>query len=403
MSRRRRPAARGPAAGRWHWFDGIVLVLVAGIVYASLARRGAIDCSHAMQSFLREGMHLSGSDALGNVFAYLLLGAAMAVAWRLRRPHPGWTAALLAILACALLSASMEAAQACMTDRVSAWWDLLFNTLGGALGWFGVGLLQPLWAAVHRSGVGRDTQSRLLAVALLAAVAWLTAETAPWVPTSDVGVLAHNVRAVWRSLGTGYLDPWRLAARLGEWLALGLLLSLPLRRPLLAVLPFGALAAAALGLRLLLQGTPPPSPELVVTLPVAALALLALPRLGARACAALAIAAATLAVAAYELAPGNGLPQAFRWRLLLLQGNPIGGIELAAYFGWYAMTVVAAGHVLTGRALAWVPVPVLLLAAAEWAQTTLPGRTPDLSPPVIALAVGALAAGMLAETRARRR
>lgn len=403
MSRRRGRSARGPVAGRWHWFDGIVLVLAAGIAYASLAHRGSMDCSLALQRFLREGAVLSGSDALGNLFAYLLLGAALGVAWRLRRPDPGWTAALLAIGFCALLSASMEAAQACMPTRVSAWWDLAFNTVGGALGWFGVRLLRPVWAAIDRSGVGHHTQSRLLAVALLAAVAWLTAETAPWVPSSDVAVLAQNVRAALRSLGTSHLDPWRLAARLGQWLALGLLLSLPLRRPLLAVLPFGALAAAALGLRLALQGTPPPSPELVVALPVAALALLALPRLGTRTCAALAIGAASFAMAAYELAPGYGMTQPFRWRVLLLQGDPIAGIQLAAYFGWYAMTMVAAGHVLTGRALAWVPVPVALLAAAEWAQTTLPGRTADLSPPLIALAVGALAAGMLAGARARRR
>jgi len=229
------------------------------------------------------------------------------------------------------------------------------------------------------------------------------AETAPWVPTADVGVIRQNLKAVWRGLGSGYVDPWRLAARLAEWLALGLALALPLRHPPRAILPFAALAVVALGLRMLLQGTSPPSPELMLTLPVAALMMIGLPRLGRRTCAALAITGATVAVLAYQLEPGNGVTQPFRWRVLILQGNPIGGMELAAYFGWYAMTVVAAGHVLTGRALPWLAAPVLLLAASEWAQTALPGRTADLSPPLVALACGALAAGMLAGVRGGRR
>jgi VanZ family protein len=400
---------RSAAAPRVHWFDGIVLVLVLGILYASLARYGELDCGRALQNFLREGNHLSGSDALANVFAYLLLGAALGVAWQLRQPRrsaaagPPWGATLLAVSACALLSLSMEAVQACLTDRVSAYWDVFNNTLGGALGWFAVRLLQPVWTSVHGRSAGGPTRGRLLAVVALTALAWLTAETAPWVPTTDVGVIRQNLKAVWVGLGSGYLDPWRLVARLSEWLALGLALALPLRHPPRAILPFATIAVAAIGLRMLLQGTSPPSPELMLTLPVAALMMIGLPRLGLRTCAALAIVGATVAVLAYQLEPGNGVPQAFRWRLLILQGNPIGGIQLAAYFGWYALTVVAAGHVLTGRALVWLAPPVLLLAATEWAQTLLPGRNPELSPPLVALACGALAAGMLAGARRPRR
>ena len=393
---------RRPAASRWHWFDGIVAMLVLGIAYASLARRGQMDCTGFVENFLREGSFMSGSDALGNVFAYLLLGAALAVSWQVRSPgssrQPPWTVVLAAVAGCALLSVTMEAVQACMTERISAWWDLVNNTLGGALGWFGVRLLQPAWTTIHRSGAGRHSHDRLLAVALLAALAWVVAETAPWLPTSDVGVIARNVRGIWRGLGAGYFDPWKLVMRAGEWLSLGLLLSLPLRRPTLAILPFAALAFVALVLRLLLEGTAPPSPELIVTLPVAALALVAMPRLGTRVCATLAIVAATLAVLAYQLAPGIGPISPFKWRLQLLQGNPISGIELASYFGWYAITVVAAGHRLTGRALPWIPVTVVVLAITEWLQTMLPGRTADLSPPLVALACGALAAGMLSDT-----
>jgi VanZ family protein len=127
-----------------HWMDGAVLMLVFGILYASLARYGRINCSNAPASLLRESQAISGSDALGNVFAYLLLGAAMAFAHAqrrasanddARRPHGAGrelAAAAWAIGACMLLSFSMEAAQTCLSERLSSAWDLFYNTSGAA-------------------------------------------------------------------------------------------------------------------------------------------------------------------------------------------------------------------------------------------------------------------------------
>jgi VanZ family protein len=55
-----------------------------------------------------------------------------------------------------------------------------------------------------------------------------------------------------------------------------------------------------------------------------------------------------------------------------------------------------------GPPLAWVALPPLALAALEAAQTTIPGRTPELSPPLVALAAALLAEGLL-RGRTRRR
>jgi len=405
---RRRGRRPGAASRGWHWPDALVAALVVGIVYTSVARRGTIGCGRFADALLRLGPVSDGADLIGNVFAYLLLGAALAFAWSHRQPAGGarprtapWRAGLLAIGAGALLSLSMEAAQACFSARVSSAWDLLANTLGTALGWFGGRSLAHAWSGVARADA-RATHGRVLAVAALAALAWTLAQSAPWVPVLDAAHARRALEAAWARLGRGPLDPWKLVAHGAGWLALGLAIGLGLRRPLLALLPFGAVALVVGGLRLMLPGGDPPAPELVATLPAAALGMLLLAPLGARPRAAFALAAALVAVVAYQLEPGYGAPQPFRWRAGLLHGDAVTGIRVAAYFGWFATTVVAAGHVLAGRAIAWAIAAPVLLAGLEWAQTQVPGRVPELSPPLIALACAGLAAGLLGG-RGRRR
>jgi len=106
-----------------------------------------------------------------------------------------------------------------------------------------------------------------------------------------------------------------------------------------------------------------------------------------------------VAVSAYQLRPGIGLLMPFQWRIHFLQGNPIAGMQLAAFFGWFGMTVVAAGKVLNGRTLIWVVAACAITALLEWCQTLIPGRTADLSPTFMVLAGAGLAAGMLSTSR----
>lgn len=405
-----RRARRAPArSGGLHWPDALVGALIVGIVYTSVARRGTTDCRGFADALLRIAPVSDGADMLGNVFAYLLLGAALAFSWTARhrpeRTHTGavpWGPGLLAIGAGMLLSLSMETAQACFSARVSSAWDLFANTLGTALGWLAGQVLSLAWSSVARADA-RGRQGRVLAVSVLAALAWALAQTAPWVPTLDAALARRALGAVWSRLGAGPLDPWKLAAYGGGWLALGLTIGLGMRRPLRELLPFGALALAVAGLRLLLPGGDPPAPELVATIPAAALGMLLLAPLGARPRAAFALLAALLAILAFQLEPGYGSPQPFSWRVMLLHGHPVPAIQQAAYFGWFATTVVAAGHVLTGRPLLWALVAPLVLALLEGAQTQVPGRTPDLSAPLIALACAGLAAGMLSGGAGRGR
>jgi VanZ family protein len=397
-----------------HWMDGAVLMLVFGILYASLARYGRIDCSRAAESLLRESLSVSGSDALGNVFAYLLLGAALAFAYAQRRAlanddaqHPQrptgaireLAAAACAIGACMLLSFSMEAMQTCLSERLSSVWDLFYNTSGAALGWFGARAAQPVWNLIDHRASMRPQQLKLLAVVLVAALGWLIEDTAPWIPRLDAALMRANLRATWIAFATGNLDAWRLIGRGGEWLALGLALSLPRRDAWLPVAGLSALAVLAMGWRLMLPGAMPLGPESLLTLPGALLMVLVILRSGFRTRAALTMIAAIVAVSAYQLKPGLGLTMPFQWRIQFLQGNPIAGMQLAAFFGWFGMTVVAAGKVLSGRTLIWVVAACAITALLEWSQTLIAGRTPDLSPTFMVLAGAGLAAGMLSASR----
>jgi VanZ family protein len=63
------------------------------------------------------------------------------------------------------------------------------------------------------------------------------------------------------------------------------------------------------------------------------------------------------------------------------------------------MTFAAAGRVVGGPMWLWVALSPVLLGTLEWLQTFTPGRTPDLSPPVLGCAGAALAAGLLSSSK----
>lgn len=381
--------------------DAVAAIVAAGIVYASLARRGWVDCTGFPHTVLRESYVVVGGDLLGNVFAYLLLGLALGVAW-LRRwpspPLPARTALVGAALVCAagtLLSLSMETAQACLAMRTSSIVDVGANAAGTAIGWFVARLLFPAIDALLRGRATRWGDGRLGLVIALATAAGVGALTFPWMPAPSLWVAGRNAAALWHALGAGLHGPWSVAAAGGAWLAIGLSLALPARRPLLALPGFCAIAALVVGWRMVLPIGHAPSPAMVSTLPVAILLVATVPRLGRRACGGLVAAAAVVALLALQLEPGTGPLRPFRWRAMLLAGDPLDGIQQACVFAWFAMATVAGGHVADGRTLRWAGLAVGLVAATEWAQTRIPGHLGELSPIAIAFAGAGLAAAVL--------
>jgi VanZ family protein len=396
---------RGKASGRWHLIDLAIVAIAAGIVYASLARPGRIDCAQAISRLLSESVHVSGSDLIGNVFAYLLLGGALGLAWRKRSASaPAGArlrAGLSAVALCALLSFLMEAAQACMSGRVSSGIDLINNTLGAALGWLSAVYLAPLWPRVARALAPTARQQRMLAVVALAALAWLAARSAPWLPRLELHAARARAVEMAHMMGAFSLpQPASFARDATQFLALALGLTLPWQTRWPAVMAITLAVGSALAASLVVA-----RPALGYTawwaLPVAGLLAIGLSGLTARVRGVLILIAALAAVMMFELRPGTGPAREFSWRLLVLHGNAIVGMQTAAFFVWFGMTFAAAGRVVGGPMWLWVALSPVLLGALEWLQTFTPGRTPDLSPPVLGCAGAALAAGLLSSSKGR--
>jgi VanZ family protein len=382
--------------------DAVAAIVAAGIVYASLARRGWVDCSRFAETVLRESLAVIGGDLLGNVFAYLLLGLALGVCWLRRFPSPplpprsALAGAALVVGAGALLSLSMEVAQACLVMRTSSIVDVGANGAGTAIGWFAARVLHPPIVALLQGRMSRWGDGRLGLVVALATVAGVLVQTAPWVPAPTLWVIRHNAAALWHGLGIVPHDAWSLAAAGAGWLALGLGLAMPPRRPAVALPGFCALAALVVGWRLSLPLGEAPPPSMVATLPVAVLLVATVPLLGRRAVGGFVAVAALIALLAVQLHPAVGPIRPFRWRAVMLSGDPIEGIRDACFFGWFAMTMVAGGRVADGRLLPWGAVAVAAIAATEWAQSRLPGHVGELSPIAIGLAGAGLAMAVLA-------
>jgi VanZ family protein len=400
----RRAAAHAPGAD-----DALAAIVVAGIGYASLARYGAIDCTDFRSHWLRESVSALGGDLLGNVFAYLVLGLVLGLCWLRRRPSPPLPArtalvgGALVVAAGTLLSLSMETVQACLSSRTSSIVDLGANAGGTAIGWFVARLLHPPLNALLRGRLGQLGDGRTGVVVALATLAWIGAQTAPWVPAPSLWVARRNAAAAWQAIGAGFHDPWSVAAHGAAWLALGLAIALPARRPLFALPALCALAALVVGWRLTLPIGHGPPAAMLLTLPVAVLMAATVPLLGRRTCGAVVAAAAVVALLATQLEPAYGPIRPFRWRAMLLSGDPIEGIQQAFWFAWFALALVAGGHAADGRVLRWVALAVGLLAATEWLQASLPGRVGELSPTLVGLAGGGLAAALLATRGALER
>jgi VanZ family protein len=368
---------------------------------------------------------VSRSDTLANVVAYVPLGLLLVLATTRRsgaaqidvadaslapsevegawRPYPMpplprlVVTAIGGVAAIALLSLSMEVAQACQAGRVSSAYDLLANATGGALG-----MLAGLALRSFTAGVGARTSSqvatytgRLHLLTVAVAAVWVVSQATPWVFAVDLGMIRRHLSFL-RHWSDGLpLDAWRFARHVGAWVAIGCAVRLvwPTRA---ALTGFSVAAGVSLVQQVLLDVKAPLSlEELAGMATAAAFVLVALALLPAephrRHWPAGMLLAAMVTVAAYELRPDSGAAQqAFRWWPQVGLGEPHGAIDYALLFGWFGLVSVVAAHWAhtDGHRQArrvWPVAAVLLTLAFEVLQTRIPGRGPDLSAPLFTL------------------
>ena len=322
-------------------------------------------------TLLRPEARHSRSDLLANLLLFVPYGLLLAAPME---PHRR----LLALLGGTALALGLQYLQFWFPDRVPSGTDAVLNLVGIAVG-LGAGLLgTPLVRRWRPVDLPRP-QFVLVASGLMAL--WLLYRWFPLVPTLDVQNLKNGLKPLLQWRETGAVDVlrnfagWLVFLRLARYSALQRWGSWRLAALCLAVL-----AAEPLFVNNAI------SPANVVGL-VLALALSPWLRSGPRTLGVVTgVLAISIAVAALE-------PFAFRWVggfLWIPFAGSLGGDPMAAIppliekFFLYGSLVFFVRYLGASHGLTVLTVGVFLLAL-EWVQQALPGRTPEITDPLLVL------------------
>lgn len=307
------------------------------------------------------------ADLLGNVALFLPWGAA-AAGFARARGRPAWRCALASGVALALVA---QVGQFFELYRDPRWADVLWNSVGAALGAWPVALRQRFRR--------QDASLWLLGTSL--AIAWL-----PLWPSLDAARLLLH----WWPLNTLQSWQWADAAMLAG-LALVAGSAAATRWPRHAFAVAVLAAAALLGGQLLVPGSRLSGGGAIGIAVGAALALALHDRPRRAAVAMLAL------LVAGGLAPFRFHPYAqplHGWPFEAMVGGPmqVNAQALARdlwLWGWALWMGARAGW-----SLRWLtPALALLALAIELAQCWIPSRTPDLTSALLVLIVGWMLAG----------
>jgi VanZ family protein len=359
----------------------LLLLVVAIIVYGSLypwhfefaGRPGALTV--LLHSWPTAWDRFLLRDIVINVLLYVPVGAVACLAWLPRWPRAAAFAATA--FGCAL-SLAMELTQNYVPGRVTSLSDLTTNTLGAAAGaWLALGFASEVVPLVR----GHARHSSRSAALLLAC--WGGYQLYPFFPiltSTRLRQAVHNL------LAARTLSPSATWAAAAEWFAAGLALEAIFGR----VRGFWlGVTTMALGLRIFM-----PSRSLALDeVAGAALALLLWEMVPAKRRLAAGVLMALSAILAAELAPFHFTAHAapFYWTPLAATfenerwGATVILLNKAFFYGAAIWLLVRSGvrYLVAGGTLA---AALLLL---EMVQRYLPGRTPEITDALIAVAMTA--------------
>ena len=311
-------------------------------------------------------------DIILNVFIYMPLGLVSVLAFRRRRSR---SLAAAAAIACGfLLSVSMELLQVYVPSRDPSLLDVLTNTLGTAAG---AGFAIYFEGGIRQLMERRAGQFRAAATLLL--LVWAVSELYPLFPEIGRAHLRQELALLFHRRGLSIVETWANAA---EWFAAGLALDALFAR----MRTFGlAVAMLCVPAQLFITGRSLTLAE---------------------------IAGALLALALWHFVHRESRARCCAWMLgsaiLLRQFQPFYFLAVPQPFSWipFAATLEstreAATAIITRKAfdygsLIWAlrcngePFVRAGLAVAaalgvtEAIQTYLPGRSPEITDPVLAL------------------
>ena len=311
-------------------------------------------------------------DIVLNVIVYMPLGLVAVLALRRRRSRA--FAASAAIAFGFLLSVAMELLQVYLPSRDSSLLDVLTNTLGTAAG---AGFAICFEGGIRRLMERRAGQFRAAATLLL--LVWAVSELYPLFPEIGRSHVRQELTLLFHSRGLSIVETWANAA---EWFAAALALDALFARMRTFGLAIAMLCVPA---------------QLIVT---------------GRSLTLAEIAGALLALALWHFVRRESRARCCAWMLgsaiLLRQFQPFYFLAVPQPFSWipFAATLEssreAATAIITRKAfdygaLIWalrcIGVPFVraglavaaVLVATEAIQTYLPGRSPEITDPLLAL------------------
>lgn len=335
---------------------------------------------------------LQFGDTALNLALYFPLGASGYLAFR-RRMGP-LLASLMPVVLGFALSTSIEMAQLFQPARICNTLDILFNTAGSVIG-VGAG-------RIYAAGVRKwaDAARRRLpdpaSVALL--VCWISYLFFPFIPTAGRADIAHRTDLFFQS---SLAAPARIAWAAMAWLVAGRLLY---ASGIQVAWPWLALTAIAIPLQIFIPGRQPAIWDMIG----AAAGCLLFHFWGRQARPASWIAAFVLFVLVFHgLSPFRfaGEPREFSWipfSGLLASKWQIGAVVLLekTFFYGGAVWVLRSAKLNFGAAIAIV---AAVLGIVEWWQRYLPGRTPEVTDPVMAVLLGVAMVTLERSPMVRRR
>lgn len=326
-------------------------------------------------------------DIVSNLLLYMPLGFCLMFAWNER--HGRWPALARTLLVGTALSLGVELTQIFVAFRDSSLTDLVLNaisTLFGAAaaiayGAFGTSGRFAVFASI-----------RLHPAALSVVLLWLGFRLAPFVPTLDWQKYKDALKPLFIDPHVGALELLRYVA---GWLVVGYAVSLVTRREYAFAAMLAVVSIVLFG-RLVVVGKTLNLSELAalaVCVPIAAILVASKDR---RRVVVVLATLATAAIVAQGVAPFELLPQAQGFSWMPFRSSLRGSIELnfsalleKAF--WYSSLVwlLARGG---WSGVAATLATTALVAAIEIIQMWLPGRSADITDPLLALAAGLLLA-----------
>jgi VanZ family protein len=385
-----------------------VLVYGALIVYGSLYPFVGWRSPHEpLFDFLAHvpDFRVHRTDALTNVLAYMPLGLFIVRDLRLRP----FCAVLIATLAGASLSFTVESVQQFLPDRVSSLTDLATNTIGTLVG-AKLGALTrldvPATAALARwrnEWLGREQSEE---IGVLAVAVWVLSQWVPFVPSLDLGELRQRLSPLWHTLlDPDRFDPARFAAYALDVGGLTYLAG-TLGRDRRLVLGVAALAVVVVFGKVVFAGRVLSLEAMVGTLAGVFVAMPAV-ALRPRRCAIASISLILGGFAVAELRGGIlGAFFPFTWIPFRSQlESPLTGIASLVVTLWPAVALSYLARFVSPlrqrMAVAWLGglALTLFVFALEWNQQFLPGRVGDITNVLLMVVTWAFCWILMADTR----